>query len=240
MEFFTGNMKLLPAALGVGLSLLTFQTAQASSAFTSNATLTYTITGDLSGVQAQGFFKQAAPPDSYVTKSGDGTVTANNPDLGPIPVGSSFTYTFAADGNVTDGTVGSHYLGNFGVDFTNTGSVSRSIGVTLAYQLNAVASGDFADSDVTVDYFNSDDSFAGFDSINASTNALANATQSGTSGLYSFTLWPNTSEGLYADVTIAGNLQAPVPVPAAVWLFGSAVAGMGVIGRRKVKAGATA
>jgi hypothetical protein len=29
---------------------------------------------------------------------------------------------------------------------------------------------------------------------------------------------------------------APVPVPAAVWLFGSALAGMGVIGRRKAKA----
>jgi hypothetical protein len=29
-----------------------------------------------------------------------------------------------------------------------------------------------------------------------------------------------------------------VPVPAAVWLFGSALAGMGVIGRRKDKAAA--
>lgn len=31
------------------------------------------------------------------------------------------------------------------------------------------------------------------------------------------------------------SITAPVPVPAAVWLFGSALAGMGVIGRRKDK-----
>lgn len=35
--------------------------------------------------------------------------------------------------------------------------------------------------------------------------------------------------------TIGAAQAAPVPVPAAVWLFGSALAGMGVIGRRKDK-----
>ncbi|MBS1214729.1 MAG: hypothetical protein H6R26_3346, partial [Proteobacteria bacterium] len=42
-----------------------------------------------------------------------------------------------------------------------------------------------------------------------------------TSSQYAFKILPNAA------------VSAPVPVPAAVWLFGSALAGMGAIGRRK-------
>ena len=246
MEFFKRNQKLFLVGVVIGLSLLTVQTAQASSAFTSNATLTYTINiitnnttpGNLTALGIQGSFEQAGAPDSYILTTGDGAVTANNP---PLTAGDSFSKTFAVDGNVSNGTVASHHLGWFDLGFNNTGSDSYSIGVTLDYQLNAVASGEFADSDVTVDFFNSDNSFSGQNAVNASVFALANASQSGSSGLFSFTLGPNASEGLSADVTINGNLQAsPVPVPGAVWLFGSAMAGMGLIGRRKDKASTTA
>jgi hypothetical protein len=57
------------------------------------------------------------------------------------------------------------------------------------------------------------------------------------------TVWPgvNTTPGTYSNLRLARNMAItfevqPVPVPAAVWLFGSALAGMGVIGRRKGKA----
>jgi hypothetical protein len=42
--------------------------------------------------------------------------------------------------------------------------------------------------------------------------------------------------GAWGDTIDGYRLTAAVPVPAAVWLFGSALAGMGVIGRRKNKA----
>ena len=238
MELFTENMKLLPMGVIMGLSLLTVQTAQASSTFSSNATVTYTITGNVSGVQIQGLFKQAAPPDYYVATSGDGTVTANNPDVGPIVIGgsNSFSNNFAVSGSVNNGTVTSHHQGNFDVKFTNTDTVSHLINVKLDYQLNAAASGEFADSNVTVDYFNGNNSFTGQDAVNASVFALANVSKSGSSGLFNFTLAPNVSEHLYAYLTINGNLEAAqVPVPGAFWLFASAMAGMGVIGRRKNK-----
>lgn len=48
-----------------------------------------------------------------------------------------------------------------------------------------------------------------------------------------FSKW-NTGVDNY-KLAISSSLTAPVPVPAAVWLFGSALAGMGVIGRRKKK-----
>ena len=41
---------------------------------------------------------------------------------------------------------------------------------------------------------------------------------------------PNTD---YVQFDNLGFGAAPVPIPAAVWLFGSALAGMGIIGRRK-------
>ena len=162
-----------------------------------------------------------------------------------IPFGgsASLSQTFAVSGNVNDGSVSSSHLGSSSLVFSNSGSDAYTIDVTLNYQLNAAVSGENADSDVFLDYFNTDYSFENIDPIliNATVFGQANATQSGTSGLFSFTLGPNASAGLYADVTITGNLQAsPVPVPGAVWLFGSAVAGMGMIGRRKHKAGATA
>jgi len=156
----------------------------------------------------------------------------------PIGTSASLSQKFAVSGNVNDGSVSSSHLGSSGLIFNNSGSDVYLIGVTLNYQLNAAVSGQFADSDVFLDYFNSNYSFGNIDPvhINASVFAQANAAQSGSSGLFSFTLGPNTTEGLYAKVTINGNLQAsPVPVPGAVWLFGSAVAGMGVFGRRKHK-----
>jgi len=47
---------------------------------------------------------------------------------------------------------------------------------------------------------------------------------------------PATSGPRYSNVwaVVPGNVSA-VPIPAAVWLFSSALAGLGIIGRRKVK-----
>lgn len=45
--------------------------------------------------------------------------------------------------------------------------------------------------------------------------------------------WTTTRDNYQLE--ILGQNAAPVPIPAAVWLFGSALAGMGVVGRRKDK-----
>lgn len=42
----------------------------------------------------------------------------------------------------------------------------------------------------------------------------------------------STRSNCQLTLNLTGSV-APVPVPAAVWLFGSALAGMGIIGRRK-------
>lgn len=50
-----------------------------------------------------------------------------------------------------------------------------------------------------------------------------------------FTCTPTAAASGAFNITVLdnANVSAPVPVPAAIWLLGSALAGMGVIGRRK-------
>jgi hypothetical protein len=58
--------------------------------------------------------------------------------------------------------------------------------------------------------------------------------------VYTIYLGGKSGEGVFAPtVNYKLNIQA-VPIPAAVWLFGSALAGLGVFGRRRGKAGASA
>jgi hypothetical protein len=226
MKPFSNKHKVL--ATLVVMSLSATHTALAASTFSSYGTVTYTVNsitnlsnpGDLSGLEILGYFEQASAPDSYVATTGDGAVTADNPTVGPISVGSSFSRTFALSGGVSDGTVSSSHLGWFSLDFNNLGNDSYSIELALDYELSATASGQSADTDIFLDYFNSDSSFSGFAFVNASVFGLDNATISDSSGPLVFTLGPNASEGLYADVRINGNLQAsPVPLPAALWSF---------------------
>src|SRR5690554_5302328 len=142
-------------------SLSSGHTAWAASAFSSYATVTYTVNsitnlsnpGDLLGLEILGSFEQPGAPDSYVSTTGDGAVTANNPTVGPISVGSSFSRTFAVSGNASDGTVASHYLGWFSLEFNNLSSDSYSIEVTLDFDLSATASGQFADTSIFLDYY---------------------------------------------------------------------------------------
>ena len=232
------------ALLAAGLVLLNAQEAQAASAFSSHATLTYTLNSitnlnpdhpnDQSGLQIVGSFEQAAPPGSYISTTGDGIVSANNPSVStPVSVVSGFTHRFEVSGGVNSGTADTSQSGKFGLDFTNisgsnTGSADTySVEVTLSYQLQAETSGQYANSNVYLDYFNGDGSFSGSDFINASTFSLVNATQLGSSGVYSFLIGPGASQSLLADVGITGSLQAsPVPLPMAFWLFLSSVSGL--------------
>lgn len=224
----------------IGLSAFSAGAAQASSAFNADATLTYTINsitnldhpGDLSQLEILGSFIQSV---ASADLTGDGTVVDNNLDIGPSAIaGSVFAHTFAVSGNVSDGTILSHHLGQFDVSFRNNGQDHYSIGLTLAYQLNANTNGEYADSDVSLDYFNADDTFSGFDAINASVLAQPQNSTSGSSALYGFTLDPSASQALTAYVAINSHMEAtPVPVPAALWMFAPSLLGLFGIAKRK-------
>ena len=217
--------------LGCALTALAISAPNAEAAlssYTGSATLSYTIDsiinltnpGDLSNLQMDATFEQLGAPYSIELVTGDGKVTANSPGVGIQTVSSPYAFTFSTSGDVNNGTVNASNLGSFWLGFTNLGTDSYQIGVTLNYGLNATASGQGADSTVHLDYYNQDSSFSGFDDALAFSGFPPAATQSGSSGAFLFTLAGAGSEFLAGDVTISGNLEATaVPLPPAIWFF---------------------
>ena len=217
---------------------LASQNVQAAATFSSYATVTYTIDsitnaanpGNFSGLGITGSF--ALVPDQYIsTITGEGSVTSHLVDAGSTTltpgVDSSYSRTFRLDGVASNGgLVEANFLAGFALAFRNTSTESYDIGLTLSYEISSNAGGDNAFTDVTLIYYNEDESFSNFASpayIQASTEAFGTAFLQN-SHAFNFTLAPDGSETLSVDAGITGTLQAaPVPVPSAIWLFGSAL-----------------
>lgn len=230
------------ALAAAGVLLAGAEAAQAASAFNGGATLTYTIDsivnldnpGAVAGLSVLGSFQQTVSDPYYVSTSGDGAVGADNPAVGPVGVVGSFSKTFSVGGSVADGAAHSSHLGQFALAFDNAGADSYAVQVTLGYQLEASAGGEYADSSVALDYFNADFSFSGNDRVDASVFDVPSPPARSSSVVYAFTLPAGASQALAAEVVISGNAEAsPVPVPAAVWLFASGVAGLFGAARRR-------
>ncbi|NJD05209.1 MAG: hypothetical protein FIA97_01775 [Methylococcaceae bacterium] len=224
------NPRFRPArSLALALLALTATTADAAlSSYTGSATLTYTFgsienlthQGDLSNLQITGSFEQLGAPYSDVSLTGDGSITANTPNHGPLTAVSPFTYTFSTSGEANNGTVSASHLGSYWLTFNNLGSDTYRINVDLGYQLNAGAAGQAADSRVHLDFYNQDSSFNGFAEALAFSGMTPTATESGTSGVFGFTLAQGGTESLIGDVTITGNVEATaVPLPPAIWFL---------------------
>lgn len=236
--------KKMPAAL-IAVLVLGVGNSEASSSFNSQATLGFTIDSirninnlvDLSGLAILGSFEQAGSPTSYVSATGNGSVAANNPGLGPVSVtvGNPLIHTFAVNGNVSNGTVDSGNVGWYALTLNNSSAIDDySVKLTLAYNLLANASGEFANSDVILDTYTNNNPLLGNVFVNANSLSSQNAGASGSFPQYTFDIAHGSSLVFYADVTINGSLQAsPVPLPAVVWSF---LAGLlGILGLNKRK-----
>ena len=233
MNMFGKHQPLMPVILAMAPLLL--WTGQAQSAnFSGSATITYTINsidnlsnpGNLAGLAITGGFELSPPPDSYAVTSGDGALTNNNLGLGPIAVGRTFSHRFAISGLANNGSLDTTQFGLFSLNLDNNSSDNYQIGVTLDYQLNALAQGDYADTEVSLDYFDAENAFSGSEYITA--NLFENTSaKSGTSGLLNFNIAAQGTQALWADVNITGHLQAaPVPLPAGAYLLLTGLAGI--------------
>lgn len=232
------------AARFLMLGMLVFTSVGSASAtsFVNSANLSYSVVsvvnnnnpGDLSSLVVSGSFLQAdVVPfnsaglfDSYAILGGDASIAANNPSINQSPLsGGTFSNNFQVIGSANNGDIDAHYFGAFLFGFENTGNDSFEIQVRLDYQLNSllvVNGGDFANSSITIDWYNNDASFWGSDFL------VTNQTDSVTGfALYTFTLGVGAIQALNADVAINGSLQAAsVPVPSAFLLFISGLVGL--------------
>jgi len=261
MNTFDMKKRLLPTLALACLAPLAAQNAQASATFSSYATVTYTINnitnlthaGDFSGLiydannPASGGIAGSfdlAPGQDISTITGDGSVIPSLAGTGTSFLnpanGSSYSRTFQLDGAANnDGFVTANYLAWFGLAFQNASATDDyNIDLTLSYDLAANAGGDNAFTDVTLNYYNESQSFYGTDYVQATTQALTFGNLPNSQN-YNFTLASGQYDTLYVDAGITGALQAsPVPVPSALWLFGSAL--LAIPGIRKSKKSAFA
>jgi len=235
---------MVSAVLLACLSPIGIQSAQAAASFSSYATISYTVqnivnltnSGDFSTLNVNGSL--TVPNDqSWQNITGTGSVTPSisSPEVTIFTpqIGSVFSKTFQLDGSASDGgNVDTRYLSLFSLGFNNTSSTdSFAIDLSLSYQLHTLANADntedSAATDIAISYYNQDYSLFGNDYL-AATDLLQNPDVSVALPSYSFTLAAGTQASIGVDATITAKLQASpatVPVPSAVWLFGTGLAG---------------
>lgn len=240
MRFFIKPTKFVSIVPAVCLSVFFNQAAHASSSLNSTANLLFTInvtaqgTGSLSDLQIADSFEMAPSESQPIVGVGTFSVTPNNLSL--------YNKQLTLVSTVQNGQATLSETAWSGLNFfNNSADTSYLIEATLDYELSAtteanVSHGDLADTDILFNYYNNDSSFSGTDWVFSYANSI---TQLGTvqqngSGFYSFTLAPGESEDIFADIKMTGNLEAAtVPIPGAIWLFGSALLAMPSLKRFK-------
>ncbi|MDD4915376.1 MAG: hypothetical protein PHW13_10130 [Methylococcales bacterium] len=235
--------------------MASMQTARADVNYADSAAITYTINsiyntnpatpGDLANLSVSGAFQQLYDSnDFYAAASGDGIYTDDTPDIASTPVsGNAFNAVFSVSGDsVSYGTVDTLHTGVFSLNFSNTGTDSYAIDVSLDYVLNAAANGIYANSALFLDYWDTGNIISGSDYVGAGSYtgySTDNASQPGSAELI-FTLSPGATDSFIAQIAIQSSLDStstatPAPIPGAFWIFGSGLLGMKGINGRRIK-----
>lgn len=230
----------IPAILTMAPLLLWSHQTHAAT-FTSSTTITYTVSsitnldnpGSLADLAITGAFEVAPPPDYLLNVTGDATLTNSNPSLGPIAVGSRFSHTFTLSGVTHNGSLDASILGLFGLNLQNNGNDNYQIALILDYQLQALAQDDYATTEVSLDYFDANNTVSGADFITAAHFSENTVNKFGSSGVLNVSLGAQGSQAVWADANITGHLQAsPVPLPAGSYLLLTGLAGIVSLARK--------
>ena len=234
--------------------LFTANTAQAAnSQFLSSANVVFSINNIINltnpGFVSEdelaivSFFEQDSNSTAFL--SGDAVISAENSPISgesmSLLPGSIFSKTFSVNAGVNNGAVDSNHLGYFGLALINSPESldEYQIDFELSYSLSSYANGQYADTGVTIEYFSEEDNlFYGSDYITHSSIFGTPGISANNTSSFSIVLTPGSAAFYLADVVITGNLTAaPVPLPAAAWLFLSGLFGVPVTGKFKKKIG---
>lgn len=212
-------------------------TAHAVSSFESSATLTYTINSivnldnpsGLSGLTVNGSF-ELEDSQTYTEYTGNGTSSINHSDsYYGLVEGNVFSKTFSLSGSVGNGDVTSNYLVFFDLEFINASNDSFAIDVDFAYELSVNTVGEDVFAEMFLDYgeeLTNEYFFEDLSVFETGTDQLTGSHK------FLFTLGAFEDQLILADVNQFGTASA-VPLPAAIWLFVSALFGLVANGLRK-------
>lgn len=225
----------------LGLTSLTSQSALASSSYSSFAEIQYTITA--SNQNNSGSLIDLDISDDILAYAAEASLSSSHmPVYNPYSgLNISHTNSLAVQDSISNGTAISEYYAEFELNFKNLSlDINDIFDITIdyTYTLSADTSGEFANTEIYLAAENAKDDEFDFQEIFAATNISPNFDELIGSDQYSFSLAAGQTERIYLETFIGGNLEAsnapaPVPLPTAFWMFGSAL--MAFPGIRKLQ-----
>ena len=258
---FSNHNKIIQSSILV-LSSLAIHNAHASSEYTATANYTFTVTAtnlntnsnslsNLSintSIDDQGYMVDPLLDFTPVFTSSSSNYTGdlNNFTSYNTTFLQEFHATDSISNDIVDTFATSEYLGSYILTFLNESTNADDIfDITFdySYTLSTTAIGENANTDVNIalsnEYYDETLDLTNFSSSSIAGGGETDTPLTNGSGSYNFLLYNDEYNAIYADTQLTGTLQtaaaelAPVPVPAAFWLFSSAI--IALPGIRKIK-----
>lgn len=202
--------------------------AQASSHYSGGVDFSYTISA--TNRNAGGDMQSLSIADSFDSGNyAESASSAASPSYQAFNgLGVLHNVSLHAQDGIQLGTAVSDYFSQLVISFENISLDVNDIfdiNIDFSYALNAQVGGESADADAGFAYSNENFELDNFDFAHAS-NFDVFAEVFGFDS-FGFVLTAGQTENLYFDSSVKGELEATVvPVPAAIWLFGSGVVGL--------------
>lgn len=219
-----------PALLTAAVMLLPAlaPSAQASSHYSGQVDFSYTVTATNRNASGDMQFLSIADLFDAGNYAASGSSSYTPSYQAYSGLGVLHNVSLQAQDSVQLGAAVSDYFSSLLISFENISLDVNDIfdiNIDFSYTLSAHSTGEFADAEASFAYSNENYDLDNFDDVHASIyDGFAQAF-----GLdsFGFVLSAGQSENLYFDSAVTGTLEATVvPVPAAIWLFGSGVAGL--------------
>lgn len=243
MKLIKANIHTLATALTFGAFILVFSsTAMASSSYDATALFSLTLTDvtDSIGNQVTSDWSVEVLGDDFggadLFQSGDASASGTTSVVDPavsLNILDGITQTSTASGTATDGFSWTDALTDLEIFIDNFSNQALTFSFDYDITAIATATGDEALANATVDML--DD--LGFVDILAIADADAQfgpgSADDSQFGTFLFTLQAGDFNTILGIVDSTGEAASVVPVPPAVWLFGSGLLGLAGVARRK-------
>jgi hypothetical protein len=236
MKLLKFDLQTFTAAIALGaLSVGFAPAASAISTYDALAEFTLTLTSvtDVTGAPvADGWDVTALGKDfggADLTEIGDATATGSVSVVSPsvsLGIEDSIIQSSTSSGTAIDGTAATDALTDLDISVDNFSGQALTFSFDWSVVLEASATGD-ALANASVDFL---DDLGYVDILEIVTDKSQDIN---TGGSFMFTLLNAESNPIAGFVDTFGEATAVIPVPAAVWLFGSGLLGLVGVARRR-------
>ena len=164
-----------------------------------------------------------------LTEIGDATATGSVSIVSPavsLNILDSITQTSTSSGTAADGFAATDALTDLDISFKNSSGQALTFSFEWSVVLEASATGD-ASAEASVDFLDDEGYVDILEIVTHNTPDII------TGGSFEFTLLNGGSNLIAGFVDTFGEATAVIPVPAAVWLFGSGLLGLVGVARRR-------